>query len=41
MKLYVYNHCPHCIKTRLVADISGLIYETIYLANDDVKAHVN
>lgn len=41
MKLYVYNHCPHCIKARLVADISGLKYETVYLANDDEKAHID
>lgn len=41
MKLYVYNHCPYCIKTRLVADLSGLDYELVFLANDDEKAHID
>ncbi len=41
MKMYIYNHCPFCIKTRLVADLSNLKYETIVLANDDEKAHID
>ena len=41
MKLYIYNHCPHCIKVRLVADLSGLDYELVFLANDDEKAHID
>ncbi|APC97860.1 hypothetical protein KX01_1476 [Francisella frigiditurris] len=41
MKMYIYNHCPYCIKTRLVADLSNLKYETVILANDDEKAHVD
>ena len=41
MKLYLYNHCPHCIKPRLVADLSGLDYELVYLANDDEKSHID
>ena len=41
MKLYVYNHCPHCVKPRLVADLSGLDYELVYLANDDEKSHID
>ena len=40
MKLYVYNHCQYCIKPRLVADLSGLDYELVYLANDDEKSHI-
>lgn len=41
MKIYLYHHCPYCIKARLVADLSGLNYETIFLANDDEKAHID
>lgn len=40
MKLYVYHHCPYCIKTRIVADLSGLDYELVFLANDDEKSHI-
>ena len=41
MKLYVYHHCPYCIKARLVADLSGLNYKLVFLANDDEKAHID
>ncbi|WP_407876795.1 glutaredoxin 2 [Francisella sciaenopsi] len=40
MKIYLYHHCPYCIKVRLVADLSKLDYEMIILANDDEKAHI-
>ena len=39
--LYIYNHCPYCIKTRLVADLSLLDYELVILANDDEISHIN
>lgn len=41
MKIYLYHHCPFCIKVRLVADLSKLNYEIIFLANDDEKAHID
>ena len=41
MKLYVYHHCPYCIKPRLVSDLSGLDYELVFLANGDEKAHID
>ncbi|MBK2357282.1 glutaredoxin 2 [Francisella hispaniensis] len=41
MKIYLYHHCPYCIKVRLVADLSNLNYQMIILANDDEKAHID
>ncbi len=41
MRLFVYNHCSHCVKPRLVADLSGLNYELVFLANDDEKSHLD
>ncbi|ASG68171.1 glutaredoxin [Francisella halioticida] len=41
MKIYLYHHCPYCIKVRLVADLSKLDYEIIFLANDDEKSHID
>ncbi|MFT4693892.1 MAG: glutaredoxin 2 [Francisella sp.] len=41
MKLFVYNHCPYCVKSRLVADLSSLDYELVFLANDDEKSHID
>jgi glutaredoxin 2 len=39
MKLYVYEHCPYCVRPRIVADINQLDYELIILANDDEQSH--
>ncbi|ALB01780.1 glutaredoxin [Francisella persica ATCC VR-331] len=41
MKIYLYHHCPYCIKVRLVADLSNLDYQMITLANDNEKAHID
>ncbi|AIT10229.1 glutaredoxin [Candidatus Francisella endociliophora] len=41
MKIYLYHHCPFCIKVRLIADLSKLDYEIVFLANDDEKAHID
>ncbi|MBK2109018.1 glutaredoxin 2 [Francisella tularensis] len=41
MKIYLYHHCPYCIKVRLVADLSNFDYQMIILANDDEKAHID
>ncbi|APD50452.1 glutaredoxin 2 [Francisella hispaniensis] len=41
MKIYLYHHCPYCIKVRLVADLNNLNYQMIILANDDEKAHID
>ena len=41
MKVYLYHHCPYCVKVRLVADLSNLDYQMIILANDDKKAHID
>ena len=40
IKMFVYNHCPFCIKTRMVANMTGLDYELIILANDDEQSHI-
>lgn len=35
MKLYVFEHCPYCVKARLVANYLALPVELVYLQNDD------
>ncbi len=35
MKLYVYHHCPYCIRTMMVANYKDISYETVFLLNDD------
>ena len=41
MKMYIYNHCPFCIRAKIVAQMTGLNYDTIVLANDDIQAHIS
>ncbi len=40
MKLYLFDHCPYCIKAQLVVGIKKMDVELIYLQNDDVDARM-
>lgn len=35
MKLYVYDHCPFCVKARMIFGIKNIPVEIITLLNDD------
>ena len=35
MKLYIYDHCPFCVRARLIFGIQQIPVELITLANDD------
>lgn len=35
MKLYTYDHCPFCVRPRLVAGLRGVKLEEVVLLNDD------
>jgi GrxB family glutaredoxin len=35
-KLYVYDHCPFCVRVRLAFGLKNIKHELIFLANDDV-----
>lgn len=35
MKLYVYDHCPYCVRARMIFGLKNLPFELIVLANDD------
>ncbi len=35
MKLYTYDHCPFCVRTRLMFGIAGVDYQHEILLNDD------
>ena len=35
MKLYVYDHCPFCVKARAIFGLKGLPFELVVMANDD------
>ena len=35
-KVYVYDHCPFCVRVRLGFGIKNIKYETVFMANDDI-----
>lgn len=35
MKLYIYDHCPYCVRARMAAGLFGADVEEVVLANDD------
>lgn len=41
MKLFIYDHCPYCVKARMIFGVKGLPCEVVTLANDDEKTPVS
>lgn len=35
MKLYVYDHCPYCVRARMPFGLKNIPFEMVILANDD------
>ncbi|STZ75502.1 glutaredoxin 2 [Bergeriella denitrificans] len=35
MKLYIYDHCPFCVRARMIFGLRGVAVEQVVLANDD------
>lgn len=35
MQLYVYDHCPFCVKARAIFGLKGIPFELVILLNDD------
>jgi len=35
-KVYVYDHCPFCVRVRLALGLKNIKHELIFLANDDI-----
>ena len=40
MKLYVYDHCPYCVKARLIFGLKNIPFEMVTLLNDDEETPV-
>ena len=36
-KLYIYDHCPFCVRVRLALGIKNVKHELVFMANDDVS----
>ncbi|MGL4667039.1 MAG: glutaredoxin 2 [Saezia sp.] len=35
MKLYIYDHCPYCVRAEMVGHYKQVHFQTVYLLNDD------
>ncbi|MCE0495970.1 glutaredoxin 2 [Vibrio salinus] len=40
MKLFVFEHCPFCIKAMMTANLKKIDIELVYLQNHDVEARI-
>ena len=40
MKLFLFEHCPFCMKAKMVAGIKKQSIEFIYMQNDDVDSRI-
>jgi glutaredoxin 2 len=41
MKLFVFEHCPFCIKAMMLANLKDMPVEFVYLQNHDVDARID
>ena len=41
MKLYVYDHCPYCVKARMIFGLKNIPFELDVLLNDDEATPVS
>lgn len=40
VKLYVYDHCPFCVRSRIILGLKNIEYEVVYLLNNDEETPV-
>ena len=41
MKLFVYDHCPYCVKARMIFGLKNIPFELITLLNDDEQTPIS
>ncbi|OSN04751.1 glutaredoxin [Lonsdalea iberica] len=41
MKLYIYDHCPFCVKARMIFGLKDIPVKLEYLLNDDEKTPIS
>ena len=40
-RLFIYDHCPYCVKARMIFGLKNQVLENIILLNDDEKTPVS
>ncbi|APC11800.1 Glutaredoxin-2 [Providencia rettgeri] len=41
MKLYVYDHCPFCVRARMIFGLKKLAVEQVFLLDDDKETPIS
>lgn len=41
MKLFIYDHCPYCVKARMIFGLKSMPIQLVTLLNDDEKTPIN
>jgi glutaredoxin 2 len=41
MKLFIYDHCPYCVKARIIFGLKNIDFELVTLLNDDEKTPIS
>lgn len=36
-RLYVYDHCPFCVRVRFIMGVKNIKHNVVFLANDDIE----
>ena len=37
LQVYVYDHCPFCVRVRLALGLKNIKYDCVFMANDDIS----
>ena len=40
MKLYIYDHCPFCVRARMIFGLRGMPVEEVILQNNDEETPI-
>jgi hypothetical protein len=40
-RLYIYDHCPYCVRARMIFGLKGLSVDLVFLANHDEDTPIN
>ena len=41
MKLFIYDHCPYCVKVRMIFGLKNINIQLVTLSNDDEKTPIS
>jgi hypothetical protein len=36
-RVYVYDHCPFCVRVRFILGLKNIKHNVVFLANDDIE----